>query len=128
MGKKSAHTGMSPKDRSINLMDKFITRNQNKQKDQPFRSSIRKDPNLPIHLWPLKDQIEYWDTRTDTDRFDDKYPAYSFWITAVEKLSNVHPTFFADYILPIKSKLVEMYETKTFPKQAVSILKKQGMY
>lgn len=128
MGKKSAHTGMSPKDRSINLMDKFITRNQNKQKDQPFRSSIRKDPNIPIHLWPLKDQIEYWDTRTDTDRFDDKYPAYSFWITAVEKLSNVHPTFFADYILPIKSKLVEMYETKTFPKQAVSILKKQGMY
>lgn len=128
MGKKSAHTGMSPKDRSINLMDKFITRNQNKQKDQPFRSSIRKDPNIPIHLWPLKDQIEYWETRTDSDRFNDKYPAYSFWITAVEKLSNVHPTFFADYILPIKSKLIEMYETKTFPKQAVSILKKQGMY
>lgn len=128
MGKKSAHTGMSPKDRSINLMDKFITRNQNKQKDQPFRSSIRKDPNIPIHLWPLKDQIEYWETRTDSDRFNDKYPAYSFWIMAVEKLSNVHPTFFADYILPIKSKLVEMYETKTFPKQAVSILKKHGMY
>jgi hypothetical protein len=48
MGKKSAHTGESPKDRSINIMDKFITRNQNREKHQPFRSGIRKDPNIPI--------------------------------------------------------------------------------
>ena len=27
MGKKAAHSGESPKDRSINMMDKFITRN-----------------------------------------------------------------------------------------------------
>ena len=87
MGRKSAHTGMSPKDRSINIMDKFITRNQNKQKDQPFRSAIRKDPNIPIHMWPLKDQIEYWENRTDADRFNDTYPVYSFWISEVEKLS-----------------------------------------
>ena len=65
MGKKSAHTGLSPKDRSINLMDKFITKNANRMKDQPVLSAIRKDPNIPIHMWPLKDQIEYWDSRTD---------------------------------------------------------------
>jgi hypothetical protein len=128
MGRKSAHTGMSPKDRSINIMDKFITRNQNKQKDQPFRSAIRKDPNIPIYMWPLKDQIEYWENRTDADRFDDTYPVYSFWISEVEKLSKVHPTFFADKTLPMKPRLLEMYETKVLPKDAVSELRKHGVY
>ena len=74
MGKKSAHTGMSPKDRSINLMDKFIRRNENRNRDMPFVSAIRKDSNIPIDQWPLKDQIEYWNGRTDKDRFTDKYP------------------------------------------------------
>jgi hypothetical protein len=62
MGKKSAHTGMSPKDRSINLMDKFIRRNENRNRDLPFVSGIRKDSNIPLNMWPLKDQIEYWDS------------------------------------------------------------------
>ena len=128
MGKKSAHTGMSPKDRSINIMDKFITRNQNKQKDRPFQSAIRKDPNNPIHMWPLKDQIEYWENRTDTDRFNDTYPVYSFWISSVEKLSKVHPTFFSDRTVQLKPRLLEMYETKTMPKDAVAELRKHGVY
>jgi hypothetical protein len=128
MGKKSAHTGMSPKDRSINIMDKFITRNQNKQKDQPFRSAIRKDPNIPIHMWPLKDQIEYWENRTDADRFNDVYPVYSFWISEVEKLSKVHPTFFTDKTLSLKPRLLEMYETKVMPREAVTELRKHGIY
>jgi hypothetical protein len=128
MGKKSAHTGMSPKDRSINIMDKFITRNQNKQKDQPFRSAIRKDPNIPIHMWPLKDQIEYWENRTDADRFNDVYPVYSFWISEVEKLSKVHPTFFTDTTLSLKPRLLEMFETKVMPREAVAELRKHGVY
>jgi hypothetical protein len=128
MGRKSAHTGMSPKDRSINIMDKFITRNQNRQKDQPFRSAIRKDPNIPIHMWPLKDQIEYWENRTDADRFNDVYPVYSFWISEVEKLSKVHPTFFTDKTLSLKPRLLEMYETKVMPREAVTELRKHGIY
>ena len=40
MGRKSAHSGESPKDRSVNLMDKFITKNANREKNQP------KLPNL----------------------------------------------------------------------------------
>ena len=59
MGRKAAHSGMSPKDRSINLMDKFIARNDRRNRDNPFVSAIRKDPNIPISMWPLKDQIEY---------------------------------------------------------------------
>ena len=128
MGKKSAHTGMSPKDRSINLMDKFIRRNENRNRNMPFVSAIRKDSNIPIDQWPLKDQIEYWNTRTDTDRFDDVYPTYSYWIAAVEKLTNVHVTYFNDRTLSIKSDLTAMFDTKIVPKDAVVELRKLGIY
>lgn len=128
MGRKSAHTGMSPKDRSAMIMDKFISKNIKREQGMPFRSGIRKDPNIPIHMWPLQDQIEYWESRTDADRFADKYPVYSFWIDDVKQLSKVHPTFFASKILKLTDIVKEMYEKKTFPKEAVSILKKHGMY
>lgn len=128
MGRKSAHTGMSPKDRSAMIMDKFISKNIKREQGMPFRSGIRKDPNIPIYMWPLQDQIEYWESRTDADRFADKYPVYSFWIGEVEQLSKVHPTFFASKILKLIDMVKEMYEKKTFPKEAVSILKKHGMY
>jgi hypothetical protein len=128
MGKKSAHTGMSPKDRSINIMDKFISKGINKEKNQPFRSARRKDPNIPIHMWPLKDQIEYWDNRTDADRFDEIYPAYSYWIDAVQKLSKVHPSFFTDQAIRLKAMLQEMYDAKTLPRDTVMELRKHGVY
>ncbi len=128
MGKKAAHSGMSPKDRSINLMDKFITRNANKQKDAPFLSARRKDPNIPVHMWPLKDQIEHWESRTDADRFNEVFPAYSYWISEVQAKSKVHPTFFADCILKLKPMLLEMYDAKTPVKDAVSELRKHGVY
>ena len=128
MGRKSAHSGMSPKDRSINLMDKFIQRNDRRNKDNPILPSIRKDHSIPINLWPLKDQIEYWNTRTDTDRFDDVYPTYSYWIAAVEKLTNVHVTYFNDRTLSLKSDLTAMFETKIVPKDAVVELRKLGIY
>jgi hypothetical protein len=128
MGKKSAHTGMSPKDRSINIMDKFIAKNANRAKNQPVLSSRRKDPNIPIHMWPLKDQIEYWDSKTLSDWFDDKYPAYSFWIEEVQQESGVHPSFFTDCALKLKPVLTEMFEQKTAVKEAVRELRKHGVY
>lgn len=128
MGRKSAHSGMSPKDRSINLMDKFIQRNDRRNKDNPILPSIRKDASIPINLWPLKDQIEYWNSRTDTDRFNDVYPTYSYWIDAVEKLTNVHPSYFNDRIIPLKSDLTSMFDTKITPKDAVVSLRKLGIY
>ena len=128
MGRKSAHTGMSPKDRSINIMDKFITKNMNKEKHQIQKSGRRKDPNIPIYMWPLKDQIEYWESRTDKDRFNDKYPVYSYWIAEVKQLSKVHPTFFSAKINKLQDIVKEMWEKKTFPKEAVSNLRKHGLY
>ena len=128
MGRKSAHTGMSPKDRSALIMDKFISKNIKREQGMPFKSGIRKDPSIPIHMWPLQDQIEYWENRTDSDRFVDKYPVYSYWITEIKQLSKVHPTFFDAKINKLKDLVTEMWEKKIFPKEAVSTLKKHGLY
>jgi hypothetical protein len=128
MGKKSAHTGLSPKDRSINLMDKFITKNANRMKDQPVLSARRKDPNIPIHMWPLKDQIEYWENRTEADWFDDKYGSYSNWYTELKSISGVYPATFIDFTNKLKPLMVEMWEKKMMPKQAILELRKHGVY
>lgn len=128
MGKKSAHTGMSPKDRSALIMDKFISKNIKREQGMPIQTGIRKDPNIPIHMWPLKDQIEYWESRTDKDRFNEKYPVYSYWIAEVKQLSKVHPTFFSAKINKLQDIVKEMWEKKTFPKEAVSNLRKHGLY
>jgi len=128
MGKKSAYTGESAKDRSINLMDKFISKNNNLTKHQPRLSGRRKDPNIPIELWPLKDQIEYWETRTDADRFDESYSAYSTWYDEVKKLSNIYPQTFIDFTSKLKPEMRAMWEQKVMPKQAIMQLRKKGVY
>ena len=128
MGKKAAHSGESPKDRSINMMDKFITRNSNRQKNQPFQTQRRKADNIPMNLWPLKDQLEYWENRTDADRFDERFPSYSYWITAVQKKSGVYPTTFTDFTSKHRTLLKEMYAKKTDVSDAVYELRKLGVY
>jgi hypothetical protein len=128
MGKKSAHTGMSPKDRSINLMDKFISRNQKRQEGKPILSAIRKDPNISVDMWPLKDQIEYWENRTDVDRFNDKYSSYSTWYSDVKAQSGVHRETFMDFTSKLKVEMQEMFDKKMSPKEAVLALRKHGVY
>ena len=128
MGKKSAHSGMSPKDRSINMMDKFITRNINREKNQPRLPARRKDPNVPIDLWPLKDQLEYQDTMSDAERFDELYSTYSTWYDEVKRRSGVYPATFLDFTRNLKPEMREMWERKTLPKTAVLELRKKGVY
>ena len=128
MGRKSAHTGESPKDRSTNLMDKFITKNVNKEKNQPRLPGRRKDPSIPIDLWPLKDQIEYWESRTDADRFDEQYPVYSTWYEEVKSRSGMYHATFVDFTTKLKAEMREMWETKVFPKHAILELRKKGVY
>jgi hypothetical protein len=128
MGKKSAHTGESPKDRCINIMDKFIARSNRQAAHKAVLPARRKDPDVPIHLWPLKDQLEYWEKRTDADRFDEKYRYYSKWIDEVQQNSGVHSTFFTDCIMKLKPELVELFEKKTNPGKAARELQKYGVY
>lgn len=128
MGKKSAHSGMSPKDRSINMMDKFITRNINREKNQTRLPARRKDPNVPIDLWPLKDQLEHLDTMSDADHFDELYSTYSTWYDEVKRRSGVYPATFLDFTKNLKPEMREMWERKTYPKIAVLELRKKGVY
>lgn len=128
MGRKSAHTGESPKDRSINIMDKFIARSNKQSAHKPLLPARRKDPNVPIDMWPLKDQIEYWESRSAGEWFDDKYPAYSYWINEVQKHSGVHSSFFMTFAVKLKPMLMEMFEKKTSVKETVRELRKHGVY
>jgi hypothetical protein len=128
MGKKAAHTGDSPKDRSINMMDKFITRSNNREKQQPFQTKRRKSNDIPINLWPLKDQLEYWENRTDADRFDDKFPTYSHWIKQVQKKTGVHPSTFLDFTRKHKPMLEELFSKKTDVRTTASELGKLGVF
>ena len=128
MGKKAAHSGQSPKDRSINMMDKFITRNERRNKHHDRLPARRKSPDVPFHMWPLKDQIAHMDNRTDADRFMDDYPVYSYWIDAVQKKSGVHHRTFVDWTLKLKPDLQEMYDKKTAVRDTVEFLRKQGVY
>lgn len=128
MGKKSVYSGESAKDRSINLMDKFISRTVNREKHLPKLPARRKDPAVPLNLWPLKDQLEYWENRTDTDRFNEQYAAYSIWYDAVKQLSGVYHRTFVDFTSKLKLEMREMWEAKIHPKEAVRMLRKKGVY
>jgi hypothetical protein len=65
MGRKAAYTGESASDRATNIMDKFIKRNNNKNQVLQNSTARQKDPNVPINLWPFKDQIEYYNNNRE---------------------------------------------------------------
>ena len=110
------------------MMDKFITRNANREKNQPRLPARRKDPNVPIDLWPLKDQLEHRETMSDADRFDELYSAYSTWYDEVKRRSGVYPATFLDFTRNLKPDMRDMWQRKTLPKTAVLELRKKGVY
>ena len=128
MGKKAAHTGESPKDRSINLMDKFITRNERRNKHKEPLPARRKDDSVPFNLWPLKDQLDHMVNRSEAQVFSDKYPSYSYWYDAVKKASGVYPVTFTDWTGKYRTELRELFDTNTSVRSAVSFLQKRGIY
>jgi hypothetical protein len=128
MGKKSAYSGESAKDRSINLMDKFISRSASKERQLPKLPGRRKDPNIPVNLWPLADQIEYWASRTEAERFDEQYSVYSVWYDEVKQISGVYHRTFVDFTSKLKPEMRAMWEAKMLPKHALMELRKKGVY
>ena len=110
MGKKSAHTGLSPKDRSINIMDKFMSRNAAQIKHLPVLPGRRKDPNIPIHMWPLKDQLDYWANRTEADEFKTAFKTYATWYEAVKDISTVYHSTFISLTHDKKEQMHALYE------------------
>tara|TARA_Y100000389_G_C17280191_1_gene422550 strand:+ start:193 stop:582 length:390 start_codon:yes stop_codon:yes gene_type:complete len=124
---KKATIGMSPKDRSMNIIDKFIQRSDKKEKYKERLPARRKAKDVPMDLWPLKDQIEYWENQTTTQKFDRKYTSYIDWFYMLEEISGQYHTTFIDQVSNHKERLTELFNTKMLPKDALELLRKEGI-
>lgn len=122
MAKKGTQ-GESPTERAIDLMQKFIKRSESKQKRSNVISGRRKDPNIPIHMWPLKDQLEYWDDMSYEDRFARKWGDYQTWLTAIREKSGMYHITFRDCISKHKEQLRKLHSDCIIPRKAVQILR-----
>jgi hypothetical protein len=109
-------------------MDKFIAKNANRTKDHIQLPGRRKDANVPLNLWPLADQLDYWATRTHADQFDEQYRSYSTWYNEIKSKSGVYHTTFIDFTTKLKPLMVEMWENKVSTKLALEELRKHGVY
>ena len=77
MGKKAV-IGTSPKDSSIDKMDRYIQRNERKEQQYLLRNGKKDLSKIPMDEWPLEKQLEFLNNRSDADKFKEKYSSYSF--------------------------------------------------
>jgi hypothetical protein len=126
---KKATIGDSPKDRSMDIMDKFIKREEKKNRYKDRLPARRKSKDVPIELWPLKDQIDYWENQSPEQKFDRKYRNYIDWLDTLKDLTGYPDRSFTDMITPIdnKQRIKELYSKKILPKQAHQILCKENI-
>jgi len=126
---KKATIGASPKDRSMDIMDKFIKREEKKNRHKEILPARRKAKDVPIDLWPLKDQIAYWENQSPAQKFDRKYNSYIDWLDTIKDLVGYPDTSFNDMISPAahKERLRELFSQKSLPKDAYSLLQKEGI-
>lgn len=126
---KKAVIGTSPKDSSVDKMDRFIQREERKEQQNLRRYGKKDLSRVPFNEWPLDKKLEYLDNQTDSDKFKDRYTSYSVWYDAVKKKSGVYPSTFVDWTAKIKDVMRDMYDRSVKPKDAVYILKKEhGIY
>ena len=126
---KKATIGDSPKDRSMDIIDKFIKREEKRNKHKERLPGRRKSKDVPIDLWPLQDQIDYWDNQTPEQKFDRKYKNYISWMDKLRDLTGYPDSSFNDMISPTshKERLKEIFSQKVLPKDAYRMLQKEGI-
>ena len=124
---KKATIGASPKDRSMDIMDKFIKRQERKDKHKELLPARRKAKDVPMDLWPLKDQLEYWDNISPSQKLDRKYKNYIDWIDKLKSLTDYPDSTILDMMSGHKDRIKELFNTKTLPKEALQILRKEGI-
>jgi hypothetical protein len=126
---KKATIGDSPKDRSMEIMDKFIKREERKNRHKELLPARRKSKDVPMDLWPLKDQIEYWENITPEQKFNRKYGSYIDWLDTIKDLTGYPDRSFMDMISPVKhrERMKEVYDQKVLPKQAYQMLVKENI-
>tara|TARA_R110000851_G_scaffold312066_1_gene472529 strand:+ start:1609 stop:2004 length:396 start_codon:yes stop_codon:yes gene_type:complete len=124
---KKATIGASPKDRSMDIMDRFIKKNERRNKHKEHLPGRRKDKDVPMDLWPLKDQLEYWENQSEEQKFDRKYGSYIDWMETIKEITGYPDRSFMDMISPVKNKerMREVYDQKILPKQAYQMLLKE---
>ena len=124
---KKATIGASPKDRSMDIMDKFIKRQERKDKHKELLPARRKAKDVPMDLWPLKDQLEYWENISPSQKFDRKYKNYIDWLDKLKSLTDYPDSTILDMMSGHKDRIKELFNTKTLPKEALQILRKEGI-
>ena len=126
---KKATIGASPKDRSMDIMDKFIKKQERKDRHKELLPARRKAKDVPMDLWPLKDQLEYWENITPAQKFDKKYNSYIDWMDTLKELTGYPDSSFIDMISPAshKERLRELFTQKILPKAAQQTLQKEGI-
>ena len=82
-----------------------------------------------MELWPLKDQLEYWENQTPEQKFDRKYRNYIDWIDTLRDLTGYPDSSFNDMISSDQNKqrLIDLFLQKKFPKDAYTTLQKEGI-
>ena len=80
-----------------------------------------------MDLWPLKDQLEYWENQSEEQKFDRKYGSYIDWMETIKEITGYPDRSFMDMISPVKNKerMREVYDQKILPKQAYQMLLKE---
>ena len=80
-------------------------------------------------MWPLKDQIEYWENQSEEQKFDRKYGSYIDWLDTVKDITGYPDRSFMDMISPVKhrERMKEIYSQKILPKQAYQMLLKENI-
>jgi len=124
---KKATIGASPKDRSMDIMDKFIKRQERKDRHKELLPARRKAKDVPMDLWPLKDQLEYWENISPSQKFDRKYSSYIDWLDKLKSLTDYPDSTILDMMAGHKDRIKELFNTKTLPKEALQILRKEGI-
>jgi hypothetical protein len=128
---KKAVIGTSPKDSSMDKMDRFIQREERKEQQNLRRHGKKDLSRVPFNEWPLKKKLEHLENQSKEEKFKEQYTSYSTWYDAVKKKSGVYPITFVDWTSTstMKEVLRDMYNKSTSVKEAVSILKnKHGIY
>lgn len=126
MGKRGGYHGLSPADKSINAMDKFIRKSERVQQSNERTGKQISDKDFASRS--LREQLDYLNNRSENDIFDENYPSYSYWYDAVKKRSGIYPQTFRDWTSKHKPFLQELFNKKTSIRDAIIELKKLGIY
>ena len=123
---KKAVIGISPKDSSMDKMDRYIKRNDAREAER-FKRYGPSTKKKPFEERPLLERIAYLENMTPEQKFDRKYFKYSVWYEEVKEEMEqlVYPSYFIDATNKIKPEMQKMFEDKTSVKETCNTLKVQ---